>query len=180
MLRFCHRLKWVKNSNIWIGVEKFIKVVLSVDKLKFEELKLMPSLFKLIFSLLKKSLQFLNQSEVLLTTGSVIKKCFKFLILLLHERDSVFILLDHLIELFLYFLSPLNLFVNKWLCLFLMLSFVLLLSVLVLRLYSCEFIPMVFNHFLNLIRKLFDLVLSVFKTTFSSDMWVSLCIQLFS
>ena len=49
---YCFRLKWVEDSDIGIGIEHFIEVILSVDQFQFEELQLMPSFFELLLSLL--------------------------------------------------------------------------------------------------------------------------------
>jgi hypothetical protein len=73
LLRFCHGFERIQHTDIWIGVEEFIEVVLSVDKLEFEELELMPGPFEFLFSLLKQSLEFLDHSQILLPGGSVIK-----------------------------------------------------------------------------------------------------------
>jgi hypothetical protein len=83
-LWFCHGLKRVKDPNVGIGIEKFIEVVLSINQLKFEELKLVPGSFELLLSLLKQSLEFLDHSEILLPGGPIIKQGFQLIVLIFH------------------------------------------------------------------------------------------------
>lgn len=53
----------------------------------------------------------MNHSEILFPTGPVIKEVFELIILFLHESDSIFILMDHVIELVFDLIGPLNLLV---------------------------------------------------------------------
>lgn len=140
----------------------------------------MPRLTQLLFSLLQHCLKLLNQSQVLLSTGPVIEQGLKLVVLLLHKRNSVLILLDHVVELLLYLLRPLDLFVYELLQFLFVLPFTFFLSVLVLGFESKHLFVVVLEKLLDSIGKLSYLILSVHQSILCFQVRCSFGVKLLS
>lgn len=138
----------------------------------------MPGPLEFFFSLLEKTLQFLDHSEVFLSGRPVVEESLQLVVLLLHEGDSVSVLLDHGVEFLFDFLGPVDLFIDQILEFLLILSLLFLLPVLVFGFESVNLFGVIFDELVYLIGEAFDMVFSVYEGVFGFEMGPPLLVKL--
>ena len=157
--RFC--LEGVEDADVGVRIEHLVVVVLPVDQLQLEELQLLPGLPQLLLSLLQHLLQLLNQPQIFLLGRPVIEQLLQFVVLLLHHLDPLPVLINHVGELALHFLGPIDLLSHHPLDLLVLLSLQLLLPVTILCLQSLDIFVVLPDLLIDLLVELVDLIFSI-------------------
>lgn len=109
--RWCYRfgLEGVQDAHVGISVEHLVIDVLAVYQLQLEELQGLPGSLELVLLDCERLLQTLDQLYVFLSARAVLKHLAQLLVLLLHQANTVTILLSHAVEFVLYLVGPFDL-----------------------------------------------------------------------